>query len=79
MENFTQGTVNDGTLVGVSILQHWKAIFYIFKQSLIALKHGQMVWNGTVRVNEINGTYTWIKKKGKLTKMREYWFEGSLK
>ena len=42
-------------------------------------KHGQMVWIGTIKGNEINGTYTWTKKKGKRTKMREYWFEGSLK
>jgi hypothetical protein len=50
-----------------------------FKAVTKSPKNEQMEWVGTVKGNEINGTYTWTKKKGKRIKMREYWFEGSLK
>lgn len=37
-----------------------------------------MYWRGTVRGNEIEGSFTWVNKRWYWTFEKEFWFEGRL-
>jgi hypothetical protein len=40
--------------------------------------HGKMVWQGTLKGDTLDVTYTWTKERWFWTTFREYWFKGSL-
>jgi hypothetical protein len=40
--------------------------------------HGKMVWDGTLKGDTLDVTYSWTKERWFWTTFREYWFKGSL-
>ena len=40
--------------------------------------HGKMEWDGTLKGDSLDVTYSWTKERWFWTTFREYWFKGSL-
>jgi len=50
-----------------------------FEATTLSAKHGKMVWKGTVRGDEVEGTYIWTKKRWYWKDAyEENWFKGVL-
>ena len=49
-----------------------------FRAETISRSHGMMVWQGTLKDEILDVTYTWTKKRWLWTTFREYWFKGHL-
>jgi len=50
-----------------------------FQAETISPTHGKMVWQGTLKGDTLEVTYTWTKERWFWTTFREYWFKGTLK
>ena len=50
-----------------------------FQAETISPTHGKMVWQGTLKGDTLEVTYTWTKEHWFWTTFREYWFKGTLK
>jgi len=50
-----------------------------FQAETISSTHGKMVWQGTLKGDTLEVTYTWTKERWFWTTFREYWFKGTLK
>ena len=50
-----------------------------FKAVTKSPTHGQMVWEGKVEAEAINGTFLWTKERWYWDIRKEYWLEGKLK
>jgi len=50
-----------------------------FQAETISSTHGKMVWQGTLKGDTLDVTYTWTKERWFWTTFREYWFKGTLK
>jgi hypothetical protein len=50
-----------------------------FQAETISPTHGKMVWQGTLKGDSLEVTYTWTKERWFWTTFREYWFKGTLK
>ena len=50
-----------------------------FQAETISPTHGKMVWQGTLKGDTLDVTYTWTKERWFWTTFREYWFKGTLK
>ena len=49
-----------------------------FQAETISPTHGKMVWQGTLKGDTLNVTYSWTKERWFWTTYREYWFRGTL-
>ena len=49
-----------------------------FQAETISPTHGKMVWQGTLKGDTLNVTYSWTKERWFWTTYREYWFKGTL-
>jgi hypothetical protein len=49
-----------------------------FQAVTISPTHGKMVWQGTLKGDILDVTYSWRKERWFWTTHREYWFKGSL-
>jgi hypothetical protein len=49
-----------------------------FQAETISPTHGKMVWQGTLKGDTLEVTYTWTKERWFWTTFREYWFKGTL-
>jgi hypothetical protein len=50
-----------------------------FQTETTSLEHGNIAWQGVIRGDTIEGTYTWTKKGFFGTKQQDKWFKGTLK
>ena len=50
-----------------------------FQAETISPTHGKMVWQGTLKGDTLEVTYSWTKERWFWTTYREYWFKGTLK
>lgn len=49
-----------------------------FQAETISSTHGKMVWQGTLKGDTLDVTYSWTKERWFWTTFREYWFRGIL-
>ena len=49
-----------------------------FQAETISPTHGKMVWQGTLKGDTLDVTYSWTKERWFWTTFREYWFRGTL-
>ena len=49
-----------------------------FQAETISPTHGKMVWQGTLKGDTLDVTYSWTKERWFWTTYREYWFKGTL-
>jgi hypothetical protein len=49
-----------------------------FQAVTISPTHGKMAWQGTLKGDILDVTYSWTKERWFWTTHREYWFKGSL-
>jgi hypothetical protein len=50
-----------------------------FTAELVSTTSGRIVWQGTVKGDLLEATFTWIQKRWRWTTHKEYWFKGRLK
>ena len=49
-----------------------------FQAVTVSPTHGKMEWQGTLKDDTLDVTYSWTKERWLWTTYREYWFKGSL-
>ena len=49
-----------------------------FQAETISPTHGKMVWQGTLKGDTLDVTYSWTKERWFWTTFKEYWFTGTL-